>query len=110
MPSILAQSPFFFALYHVLNGIATGKTIGVLDDQLLASARKAHIFGAPLAAKFTDSAETVAQLGATLTDVRVVTAIMIVMMSGSQFYTQRQLMTKNVDTTVKTPSCSSRRC
>ena len=23
---ILAQSPFFFALYHVLNGIATGKT------------------------------------------------------------------------------------
>ncbi|MFF1703031.1 membrane protein insertase YidC [Streptomyces sp. NPDC058252] len=100
---ILAQSPFFFALYHVLNGIATGKTIGVIDDQLLASARQAHIFGAPLAAKFTDSADKVAQLGATLTDVRVVTAIMIVLMSGSQFYTQRQLMTKNVDTTVKTP-------
>jgi len=100
---ILAQSPFFFALYHVLNGIATGKTIGVIDDSLLASARKAHIFGAPLAAKFTDGADKVAQLGATLTDVRVVTAIMIVLMSASQFYTQRQLMTKNVDTTVKTP-------
>ncbi|WP_405881102.1 membrane protein insertase YidC [Streptomyces sp. NBC_01136] len=100
---ILAQSPFFFALYHVLNGIATGKTIGVIDDQLLASARKAHIFGAPLAAKFTDNADKVAQLGAQITDVRVVTAIMIVLMSGSQFYTQRQLMTKNVDTTVKTP-------
>jgi YidC/Oxa1 family membrane protein insertase len=28
---------------------------------------------------------------------------MIVLMSFSQFYTQRQLMTKNVDTTVKTP-------
>ncbi|MEU3841510.1 membrane protein insertase YidC [Streptomyces sp. NPDC028635] len=100
---ILAQSPFFFALYHVLNGIATGKTIGVINDPLLASARKAHIFGAPLAAKFTDSADKVASLGATLTDVRVVTAIMIVLMSASQFYTQRQLMTKNVDTTVKTP-------
>ncbi|MGW7523487.1 membrane protein insertase YidC [Streptomyces sp. NPDC054783] len=100
---ILAQSPFFFALYHVLNAIATGKTIGVLDESLLASARKAHIFGAPLAAKFTDSADKVAALGATLTDVRVVTAIMIVLMSASQFYTQRQLMTKNVDTTVKTP-------
>ncbi|MER7680192.1 MULTISPECIES: membrane protein insertase YidC [unclassified Streptomyces] len=100
---ILAQSPFFFALYHVLNGIATGKTIGVIDDQLLASARKAHIFGAPLASKFTDSADKVAQLSAQITDVRVVTAIMIVLMSGSQFYTQRQLMTKNVDTTVKTP-------
>ncbi|MER7197959.1 membrane protein insertase YidC [Streptomyces sp. CB01635] len=100
---ILAQSPFFFALYHVLNGIATGTTIGVIDDNLLASARKAHIFGAPLAAKFTDSADKVASLGATLTDVRVVTAIMIVLMSASQFYTQRQLMTKNVDMTVKTP-------
>ncbi|MGW2644930.1 membrane protein insertase YidC [Streptomyces sp. NPDC001393] len=100
---ILAQSPFFFALYHVLNGIATGKTIGVINEPLLASARKAHIFGAPLAAKFTDSADKVAALGAALTDVRVVTAIMIVLMSASQFYTQRQLMTKNVDTTVKTP-------
>ncbi|WP_225100365.1 membrane protein insertase YidC [Streptomyces sp. CoH27] len=100
---ILAQSPFFFALYHVLNGIATGKTIGVINEPLLASARKAHIFGAPLAAKFMDSSDKVAALGATLTDVRVVTAIMIILMSFSQFYTQRQLMTKNVDTTVKTP-------
>ncbi|MEU1014969.1 membrane protein insertase YidC [Streptomyces sp. NPDC005900] len=100
---ILAQSPFFFALYHVLNGIATGKTIGVIDQGLLESARKAHIFGAPLAAKFTDSADKVASLSASMTDVRVVTAIMIIMMSASQFFTQRQLMTKNVDTTVKTP-------
>ncbi|WP_327430085.1 MULTISPECIES: membrane protein insertase YidC [unclassified Streptomyces] len=100
---ILAQSPFFFALYHVLNGIATGKTIGVIDDQLLASARQAHIFGAPLAAKFMDSSAKVEALGATLLDVRVVTAVMIVLMCFSQFYTQRQLMTKNVDTTVKTP-------
>ncbi|MFF5024048.1 membrane protein insertase YidC [Streptomyces collinus] len=100
---ILAQSPFFFALYHVLNGIASGQTIGVINDQLLESARKAHIFGAPLAAKFKDSAATIHDLGASVTDVRVVTVIMIVMMSASQFYTQRQLMTKNVDTTVKTP-------
>jgi len=100
---ILAQSPFFFALYHVLSSIASGKTIGVIDQPLLDSARQAHIFGAPLAAKFMDSEEKVAALGASLTDVRVVTAIMIVMMSASQFFTQRQLMTKNVDLTVKTP-------
>ncbi|GGS37600.1 membrane protein insertase YidC [Streptomyces griseoviridis] len=100
---ILAQSPFFFALYHVLNGIATGDTIGVINDRLLESAQKAHIFGAPLAAKFTDGASKVDALGSSLTDVRVVTAIMIVLMSASQFFTQRQLMTKNVDTTVKTP-------
>lgn len=100
---ILAQSPFFFALYHVLSGIASNDTIGVIDKPLLESAQKAHIFGAPLAAKFMDSEEKVAALHASLTDVRVVTAIMIVLMSFSQFYTQRQLMTKNVDTTVKTP-------
>ncbi|WP_406285997.1 membrane protein insertase YidC [Streptomyces sp. NBC_00209] len=100
---IIAQSPFFFALYHVLSAIASNKKIGVIDQSLLDSARQAHIFGAPLAAKFMDSAEKVDALGASLTDVRVVTAIMIVMMSASQFFTQRQLMTKNVDLTVKTP-------
>ncbi|MFI8188472.1 membrane protein insertase YidC [Streptomyces sp. NPDC085946] len=100
---ILAQSPFFFALYHVLNSIASNDTIGVINKSLLESAQKAHIFGAPLAAKFTDSSDKVEALNSSLTDVRVVTAIMIVLMSLSQFYTQRQLMTKNVDTSVKTP-------
>ncbi|MFJ3938417.1 MULTISPECIES: membrane protein insertase YidC [unclassified Streptomyces] len=100
---ILAQSPFFFALYHVLSSIASGKKIGAINQELLDSARQAHIFGAPLAAKFTDSVEKVTSLDASLTDVRIVTAIMIVLMSASQFFTQRQLMTKNVDLTVKTP-------
>jgi len=100
---ILAQSPFFFALYHVLNSIANNDTIGVINQGLLESAQKAHIVGAPLAAKFTDSAADVTALDASLTTVRIVTAVMIVLMSASQFYTQRQLMTKNVDTTVKTP-------
>ncbi|MGX1882359.1 membrane protein insertase YidC [Streptomyces sp. NPDC055287] len=100
---ILAQSPFFFALYHVLSSIASGKTVGVINDSLLASAREAHIFGAPLAAKFTDSAADMVKFDASLVDVRVVTAIMIILMSASQFYTQRQLMTKNVDLSVKTP-------
>ncbi|GAA2708661.1 MULTISPECIES: membrane protein insertase YidC [Streptomyces] len=100
---ILAQSPFFISLYQVLNHIAGGRTVGVMDQALVDSARKAHIFGAPIASKFMDSASKVESLGATLTDVRVVTVIMIVLMSLSQFYTQRQLMTKNVDLTVKTP-------
>ncbi|URM90661.1 membrane protein insertase YidC [Streptomyces sp. MRC013] len=100
---ILLQSPFFFALYHVLSKIASGDTIGSLNQQLVDSAREAHIFGAPIAAKFTDDPGTVGALNASLTDVRVVTAIMIVLMSASQFFTQRQLMQKNVDLTVKTP-------
>ncbi|SDK82102.1 membrane protein insertase YidC [Streptomyces indicus] len=100
---ILAQSPFFFALYHVLNGIASNKKVGVIDQTLLDSAREAHIFGAPLAAKFTDSASKLATLDATVMDVKIVTAVMIILMSASQFFTQRQLMTKNVDMSVKTP-------
>ncbi|MFF4950706.1 membrane protein insertase YidC [Streptomyces chattanoogensis] len=100
---ILAQSPFFISLYQVLNHIANNQTVGVINQSLLDSANKAHIFGAPLAAKFMDSAEKIESLGASLTDVRVVTIVMIVLMSASQFYTQRQLMTKNVDLTVKTP-------
>jgi YidC/Oxa1 family membrane protein insertase len=100
---ILAQSPFFFALYHVLSKIASGDTIGVLNQNLVDSARGAHIFGAPIAAKFMDSPGKVEALNATLTDVRIVTAVMIILMSASQFYTQRQLMQKNVDLTVKTP-------
>ncbi|NWF26818.1 membrane protein insertase YidC [Streptomyces sp. PKU-EA00015] len=100
---ILAQSPFFFALYHVLSKIASGDEIGVLNQSLVNSAREAHIFGAPIAAKFMDDPAKVEALNASLTDVRIVTAIMIIMMSASQFYTQRQLMQKNVDLTVKTP-------
>ncbi|MGW0772987.1 membrane protein insertase YidC [Streptomyces sp. NPDC002835] len=100
---ILAQSPFFFALYHVLSKIASGEEIGVLNKDLVNSAREAHIFGAPIAAKFMDDPSKVEALNASLNDVRIVTAIMIIMMSASQFYTQRQLMQKNVDLTVKTP-------
>ncbi|MCK1794618.1 membrane protein insertase YidC [Streptomyces sp. XM4193] len=100
---ILAQSPFFIALFQVLNKIAQDKTVGVLNSDQVDSAREATVFGAPIATKFMDSASKIAELEASLTQVRVVTVIMIVMMSLSQFYTQRQMMTKNVDLTVKTP-------
>ncbi|MFC4495582.1 membrane protein insertase YidC [Streptomyces ovatisporus] len=100
---ILAQSPFFIALFQVLNHIANNKPVGVLSAEQVDSARNASVFGAPIAAKFLDSADKVAELSASLVDVRVVTVVMILLMSASQFYTQRQLMTKNVDLTVKTP-------
>ncbi|WP_019548117.1 membrane protein insertase YidC [Streptomyces sulphureus] len=100
---ILAQSPFFIALFQVLNHIARNSPVGVLNAEQVDSARNAQIFGAPIAAKFMDGADKLAELGASLTDVRIVTVIMIILMSASQFYTQRQLMTKNVDLTVKTP-------
>ncbi|MFF1905005.1 membrane protein insertase YidC [Kitasatospora sp. NPDC058218] len=91
---IIVQAPFFTALYGVLAKVADGKPIGVIDGTLLDSAQQAHIFGAPLSATFVGSSDV---------SVKIVVAIMIVMMSLSQFITQRQLMTKNVDLTVKTP-------
>ncbi|MEU3493204.1 membrane protein insertase YidC [Kitasatospora cineracea] len=91
---ILVQAPFFTALYGVLASIANDKTIGVIDKPLLDSAKQAHIFGAPLSAKF---------VGADSIHIQIVCAVMIVLMSLSQFITQRQLMTKNVDLSVKTP-------
>ncbi|MFJ9445528.1 membrane protein insertase YidC [Kitasatospora sp. NPDC101235] len=91
---ILVQAPFFTALYGVLASVAKGTSIGVIHGDLLVSAGKAHIFGAPLSATFVSSSET---------SVKIVTAVMIILMSLSQFVTQRQLMTKNVDLTVKTP-------
>ncbi|MQY12670.1 Membrane protein insertase YidC [Streptomyces sp. RB5] len=100
---ILAQSPFFIALFRVLSKVASNHEVGVLTQTQVEQMRAAHIFGAPIAAKFMDSAAKVEELGSSLTDVRIVTAVMIVLMSASQFFTQRQLMTKNVDLTVKTP-------
>ncbi|PJN21808.1 membrane protein insertase YidC [Kitasatospora sp. CB02891] len=91
---IIVQAPFFTALYGVLASVANDKPIGVIDQSLLESAKQAHIFGAPLSAKF---------VGADSVQVQIVVAIMIVLMSLSQFITQRQLMTKNMDLTVKTP-------
>ncbi|RKT16756.1 YidC/Oxa1 family membrane protein insertase [Streptomyces sp. 1114.5] len=91
---IIVQAPFFTALYGVLAKVAKGQDIGVIHGDLLVSAGKAHIFGAPLSATFLGSDET---------NVKIVTAVMIILMSLSQFVTQRQLMTKNVDLTVKTP-------
>ncbi|MEY9843238.1 membrane protein insertase YidC [Streptacidiphilus sp. MAP5-3] len=91
---LLIQSPFFMSLYGVLRNVADKKAVGVITGSLLVSAYSAHIFGAPISATFVGSSQT---------SVKVVTAIFILTMCFSQFLTTRQLMTKNVDLTVKTP-------
>ena len=85
---ILAQSPFFFGLYRVLDGIANDHERGVLTPELIESGRNALIFGAPLSDSFLDAT------AGSITP--YVTAVMIVLMSASQFLTQRQIMMKNM--------------
>ena len=89
---ILLQSPFFFGLFRVLNGlqkIATGENrpIGPISAKLAAEAEKSTFFGAQLSDRF---------IGADNLTVQIVTVVLIIAMSASTFTTQRQLMMKNM--------------
>jgi YidC/Oxa1 family membrane protein insertase len=88
---ILLQSPVFFALFRVLNSlpaIAIGKkTIGPLDATLADQAQHSTIFGASLSATFVHAPGL---------STKIVTVLLIVLMSATTFTTQRQLMMKNM--------------
>ena len=92
---ILAQAPIFFALFTVLNGIAAKTPEGVsapiargfLKGEYLDSAAQATFFGAKISQSF---------LGSPDTTVKIVTVILIFVMSATTFTTQRQLMVKGM--------------
>ena len=84
---ILAQAPIMFALFTVLNGIGRGKAHGVLTMADVESAANAKFLGAPISETF---------LGSTTSSVKLVTILLIVLMSASTFTTQRQLMVKGM--------------
>ena len=92
---ILAQAPIFFALFTVLNGIAAKTDAGVpapiargfLKGEYLDSAAQATFFGAKISESF---------LGSPDTTVKIVTVILIFIMSATTFTTQRQLMVKGM--------------
>jgi YidC/Oxa1 family membrane protein insertase len=84
---IIAQAPIFFSLFTVLNGIAKNKPHGYLKGDYLTSAAQAKFFGASISQSF---------LGSTDTTVKIVTVILIFIMSATTFTTQRQLMVKGM--------------
>lgn len=89
---ILLQSPFFFGLFRVLNGlegVAEGrdKPIGPMTAELASQAEQSTFFGAQLSDRFLGSGDLTVQ---------IVTVILIILMSASTFTTQRQLMMKNM--------------
>jgi YidC/Oxa1 family membrane protein insertase len=92
---ILAQAPIFFALFTVLNGIAAKTDAGVsapiargfLKGEYLESAAQAKFFGAKISETF---------LGSDDIKVKLVTVLLIFIMSATTFTTQRQLMTKGM--------------
>ena len=87
---ILVQAPIFFALFRVLQGLAQDKAVGVLTPELVDQGREATIFGVPIYGTFMNADET-----PNPTATRVVTLIMIILMSLTTFITQRQLIVKN---------------
>ncbi len=85
---ILLQSPIFFALFRVLNyGIRREEGIGALTPELAKQAGESTLFGARLTDTF---------LGSDALNVKILTVILIILMSASTFTTQKQLMTKNM--------------
>jgi len=94
---IIVQMPFFLALFRVLNAIANDQQKYGFTKSLVESASHARIFGAPIAAKFLDPA------GGDVTTVKIVTAVMVVLMSITTFITQKQVMAKNTAATGSNP-------
>jgi YidC/Oxa1 family membrane protein insertase len=85
---LLLQSPVFFALFRVLNyNIGNQKPIGPLTSELAAQADNAQLLGSPLSATF---------MGTDIMATKILTVVLIVLMSASTFTTQRQLMMKNM--------------
>jgi YidC/Oxa1 family membrane protein insertase len=95
---ILLQAPIFFALFTVLQGIAMLDPKGVFRwdqyDGLLENAHDASILGVPLYATFLNASE-VAKDGFSPNATIVLASILILLMSGTTFLTQRQLIVKN---------------
>ncbi|TAP45293.1 membrane protein insertase YidC [Arthrobacter sp. S39] len=91
---MLIQVPFFFALFQVLSGIPAaagqGRGIGAMSHEQALQFDASSIFGAPLSASVLhggagDSAS-----------VAVLTVLMILAMTASQFITQRRIMARNL--------------
>jgi YidC/Oxa1 family membrane protein insertase len=84
---LLLQMPIFTGLFFVLNDAqANKKGVGPLDAALAQSFSQAEIWGAKLSDTFFGSPEL---------NVKIIAGVMIVLMSASQFITQKQIMTKN---------------
>lgn len=95
---ILLQAPIFFALFSVLQGIAMLQPEGVFNweryEPLMFNAHDASIWGVPLYATFLNASEVAAD-GFSPTATIVLASVLILLMSGTTFLTQRQLIVKN---------------
>jgi YidC/Oxa1 family membrane protein insertase len=84
---LLAQMPVFFSLFSTLQEAQHSKPgVGLLSQDLASSFAQSHFLGASLSETFLD---------ASTVSVKIIAGVMIVLMTASQFITQRQIMAKN---------------
>ncbi|HUH52878.1 MAG TPA: membrane protein insertase YidC [Microbacteriaceae bacterium] len=96
---ILIQMPIFFSLFYVLRQAAENKTgIGLMNQELTQSFNQATIWGAPLKMTFTQAWEDGP------VQVMILLGIIMVLMIASQFFTQLQIVSKNVSDETKSSS------
>jgi YidC/Oxa1 family membrane protein insertase len=92
---ILLQSPFFFALFQLLNNLRAiaegnpegGDPVGPITQTVAQSIEESTIFGSRLSDVFLNSPTL---------STKIVAAVLIVAMSATTFTTQHQLMRKNM--------------
>jgi YidC/Oxa1 family membrane protein insertase len=92
---VLAQSPFWGALYRLLYNVANGHTFAFMTAALVASINSAHIAGAPISAHFASAASSLTKAGSSQADVKAVVITMTLICMVTQFLTQRQMILKN---------------
>ncbi|MFF2346115.1 membrane protein insertase YidC [Pseudarthrobacter sp. NPDC058119] len=92
---MLIQMPFFFALFQVLSGISQAKDqgagIGAMSHEQVVEFDASSIFGAPLSASLLHGGGSGNQAS-----VWILSIVMILAMTASQFITQKQIMAKNM--------------
>lgn len=100
---LLIQMPFFFSLYHVVFSAAGGTdTVGLLSHFGLAkSFADATVFGAPLSASFGSQWVLMTQGKPFFPQVMIIAGTMVVLMTVSQFFTQLQIVSKNMSAETK---------
>ena len=95
---LLLQMPIFFGLFRVLiNAGEENEGVSFMTSELARSFANAELFGAaPLkAAMFEVFDDSGLYEGTQAVAIVVIAAVMVVLMSGSQFLTQLQIMSKN---------------
>jgi len=84
---LLLQMPIFMGLFFVLNDAQKSMAgVGLMTKELAVQFSQAEIFGAKLSDTFFGSDDA---------NVKIIAGVMIVLMSASQFITQKQIMAKN---------------